>query len=94
MSCKLGRASANPSNVVTNSLLGRRRFKGFLCALSIRFTNAECLMIRLSFLEFMKLSDIWAPSRCVAGREMSPDPDFGLLVFERMEGRFLGAVGA
>jgi hypothetical protein len=51
-------------------------------------------MIRLSFLEFMKLSDIWAPSRCVAGREMSPDPDFGLLVFERMEGRFLGAVGA
>jgi hypothetical protein len=94
ISCKSGRASANPSKVVTNFLFGRRRFKGFLFAFSIRFTNAECLMTLLSLLEFMKLSDNSAPSRCVAGRAISPDPDFGVLVFERIEGRLLGAVGA
>jgi hypothetical protein len=93
-SCKSGRASANPSKVVTSFLLGRRRFKGFLCAFSIRFTKAECLMVRLSFLELINLSDISAPARCVAGRAINPDPDFEVRVLERIEWRFLGAVGA
>jgi hypothetical protein len=94
ISCKSGRASANPSRVVASFLFGRLRFKGFLVAFSMRFTNAECFMTLLSFLEFMKLSDIWAPSRCTGGRAINLDPDFGVLVFERIEGRFLGAVGA
>lgn len=51
-------------------------------------------MIRLSFLEFIKPSEISAPSRCVVGRAISPDPDFEAPVLERIEGRFLGAVGA
>jgi hypothetical protein len=62
----------------------------------MRFTKAECLIVRLSDLEFMKESLIIAPSRC--GREMRPEPECGegvdLRVLERIEGRFLGAVGA
>jgi hypothetical protein len=71
-------------------LFGRRRFKGFLCAFSIRETKAECLMVRLSRLELMNESEMTAPSRCVGGREIRPEPED----FARMEGRFLGAVGA
>ena len=50
-------------------------------------------MTRLSFLLFMKESDIMAPSRCFGGgRAIRPEPE--LEVLARMEGRFLGAVGA
>jgi hypothetical protein len=47
-------------------------------------------MIRLSRLELMNESEMTAPSRCVGGREIRPE----LEDFARMEGRFLGAVGA
>lgn len=62
-------------------------------AFSIRLTKAECLIVRLSLLEDMKPSDIMAPSRWDGGgRTMSPEPGLGVL--ERIEGRFLGVVGA
>jgi len=51
------------SRFVINFLFGRLRFKGFLCAFSIRFTKAECLIVRLSFLLLMKPSSMIAPSR-------------------------------
>jgi hypothetical protein len=49
--------------------------------------------VSLSFLEFMKLSDMIAPSLCTGGkRAMRPEPDFEVLL--RIEERLLGAVGA
>jgi len=64
----------------------------------MRDTKAECLIIRLSFLLFMKLSSgILEGSEVWEGREIRPEPDFEVVVLEvllRMEGRFLGAVGA
>lgn len=69
---------------------------------SIRDTNAECFMLRLSFLEFMKLSLTVAEVTWTRGRAMRPEPELGLLVvgrdlvedLARIDGRFLGAVGA
>jgi hypothetical protein len=88
-----GRASVSDSRVVTSFFDGRRRLRGFLCAFSILFTKAECLIRRLSCLEEMKPSSILAPSRCVlSGRASSPDPD--LEIFARTDVRFLGTVGA
>ena len=59
----------------------------------MRFTNAECLIVRLSFLEFMNVSLISAPSRW--GREIMPEPERGVEEdLMRIEGRFLGIVGA
>lgn len=65
-------------------------------AFSIRFKKAECLIVRLSFFEFMKESEIMAPGRWVGGgRAIMPEPVWEVLVvLLRMEGRFLGAVGA
>lgn len=64
----------------------------------MRDTKAECLIIRLSFLLFMKLSSgILEGSEVWEGREIRPEPDFEVVVLEvllRIEGRFLGAVGA
>jgi hypothetical protein len=58
--------------------------------------NVECLIIRLSFLELMKLSLIEA--LVTEGRDMRPEPDLEVedevVDFVRMEGRFLGIVGA
>jgi hypothetical protein len=52
--------------------------------------------VRLSFLEFMKLSEMTAPGLWVGGgRAIMPEPAWEVLeVLLRMEGRFLGAVGA
>ena len=78
------------SRVVTNFLFGRRRFRGFAWAFSIRFTKAECLIVLLSFLLLMKPSSMTAPSRCDCGKR--PDLDREALV--RIAGRDFGAVGA
>jgi hypothetical protein len=72
-------------------------------AFSIREMKAECFIVRRSFLLLMK--DISADGfdevdlleelgglKDVEGRAIIPDPDFEVL--ERIEGRFLGAVGA
>jgi hypothetical protein len=61
----------------------------------MRETKAECFIVRLSFLELMKDGSVtlleW---KAMEGREMKPDPDCEVFeVLERMEGRFLGAVG-
>lgn len=51
-----GNASASPSNVVTSFLFGRRRLRVFFDEdFSIRETKAECLMVRLSDFELMKV---------------------------------------
>lgn len=65
----------------------------------MREMKAECLIVRRSFLEFMKLGscvlEVVGGLEEGEGREMRPEPDFEVEVaFERMEGRFLGAVGA
>lgn len=53
-------------------------------------------MVRLSLLEFMKESLIMAPSRWTGGgRAIRPEPECEEVEdLARMEGRFLGAVGA
>lgn len=65
----------------------------------MRETKAECLIVRLSFLLLMKLaSEIFEGSVGPAGgRAINPEPDLeveALVVRLRIEGRFLGAVGA
>jgi len=63
----------------------------------MRETKAECFIVRRSFLELIKDgSATLSEWKEVEGREMRPDPDCeGLLeALERIEGRFLGAVGA
>lgn len=63
----------------------------------MRETKAECFIVRRSFLELMKDgSGILSEWKEVDGREMRPDPDCEVLLedLDRMEGRFLGAVGA
>jgi hypothetical protein len=63
----------------------------------MRETKAECFVVRRSFLELMKDGSVTLSEwKEVEGRDMRPDPDCEVLleVLERIEGRFLGAVGA
>ena len=72
----------------------------------MRERRAECLIVRRSFLLFVKLGEEkdWVEVEVEVeaagfegvggrGREIRPEPDFEE-VFERIEGRFFGAVGA
>jgi hypothetical protein len=69
----------------------------------MRETKAECFIVRRSFLELMKLGsggglewDAVGRLEVEEGREIRPEPDFEVEEEDlaRMEGRFLGAVGA
>ena len=46
-----GKATARDSRSVTNFFEGRRRFFGVALVFSMREMRAECLMVRLSFLD-------------------------------------------
>ena len=54
-----GKASASDSSVVASFLLGRRRFfRDLLFCVCIFFTNDECFMMRLSFLDEAKADSV------------------------------------
>lgn len=55
----------------------------------MRFTNAECFIVRLSFLLFRKESDAMVLGRWDGAGRVRAEDDF-----VRMEGRLEGAVGA
>ena len=48
-----GKATARDSRLATNFFEGRRRFLGVALIFSMREMRAECLMVRLSFLDVM-----------------------------------------
>lgn len=92
----MGRASARDSSVVTNFLDGRRRLRGLIGVLEMRFRKAEDLMVRLS--RFVEANWEVRSVKDEEGRVVRPEPEAGLVleveVLVRIECRAWGAVGA
>lgn len=87
LSSKPDKASARDSRFVTSFLFGRRRFWIFEEDFSIFPTNAECFILRLSFLDEAKSASSVGVGRVTCGRAARDD-------FARAAARFLPEIGA